>query len=662
MHILTRREFLRVSALATTATLAAACVQVPMTPSEPVAAPAEGQAPPPEPAAPAQFQEAPMLAEQVAQGLLPPVDERLPRNPRVIPMNESIGKYGGILRRGFKGVSDGPGPTKLNIQGLVWFTLDLTTTPHVAEAWEINEDASEWTWHLREGTKWSDGHPLTTADVRYYYDHVLKNEVLTKSPPANWSSGSPRVLMELETPDDYTFVVRFQDPNPLFAEAYAAREGPYQPAHYMSQFHIDLAEDSAALQAQVAEAGLESWDGLYTQMNNWQINPERPVEYPWVPSTKMSDELFLMDRNPYYMAVDPEGKQLPYIDRIQHRLFSTPDVFNMWVVNGEIDLHHRHVAVANYTLFKENEEAGDYRVYHGILCSTTSINANLTTKDPQVREFLQNRDVRFALNYAVNREEINELIYDGLAEPRQCGPVDASPLYYPKLAHAYLEYDPEKANSLLDQAGYTERDAEGFRLWKDGSGRVGYQIEYIDAADEDTVALYVKYFADVGVQCPYKYVERSLYTEHYSSNNIEASVAFGVDRSLLPMLQPEILVGLMSDHPWACAWALWRTSGGTDPNGEEPPEGHWIWKAWDLYDQTRVTPDEAQRAELFYGILDIWYEELPMAGYLSQFKQPVIVKNGLRNYVDNLPIDTTTRDTNLANVQTFYWDEPEQHS
>jgi len=603
-----------------------------------------------------------MLAERVAAGELPPVDERLPLNPRIIPVYESIGKYGGVMRRGFKGVSDGPGPTKLNVQGLCWFNLDLSVTPHIVESWEINDDATVWTWHLREGTKWSDGTPLTSADVRYYYENVLLNETLTKSPPASWSTGTPRVLMELETPDDQTFILHFAHPNPLFAERYAAREGPWQPAHYMAQFHIDLTDDPDALRARVQEAGLDSWDGYYTQMNNWQLNPERPVEYPWVPTTSMSDELFLMERNPYYFAVDPEGQQLPYIDVVQHRLFSTPDVFNMWVINGEMDLHYRHVSVANYTLFKENEENGDYRVYHGVACKTTSINANLTSKNPNVREFLQNRDVRIGLSHAVNRDEINDLIYDGLGTPRQCGPVSQSRQFYPKLANAYLEYDPDLANDLLDRAGYTERDAEGFRLWKDGSGRVGFQIEYIDQADEDEVALYVKYFADVGVQCPYKYVERSLYTEHFQSNNLDASVAFGMDRSLLPMLQPDILLGTMVDHPWACAWGLWYNSGGTDPNGEEPPEGHWIWTLWDLGQKMSVEADEAKREELFRGILDVWYEELPMAGYLGEFKVPIIVKNGLRNFPDNLPIDTTTRDKNLANLQTVFWDEPERHA
>ena len=63
-----------------------------------------------------------------------------------------IGKYGGTIRRGFKGVSDRWGPTKHIDRCLVWFDKDLVMQPRLAESWEFNADASEWTFHLREGT------------------------------------------------------------------------------------------------------------------------------------------------------------------------------------------------------------------------------------------------------------------------------------------------------------------------------------------------------------------------------------------------------------------------------------------------------------------------------------------------------------------------------
>jgi len=110
-----------------------------------------------------------MLADMVAAGDLPPVDERLPVNPMVMPVAEENGNYGGTFRRGFKGVSDRWGPTKMQDRGLSWYDQNLNMQPRMAESWEINEDASEWTFHLREGMKWSDGTPFTTEAIRWWW-------------------------------------------------------------------------------------------------------------------------------------------------------------------------------------------------------------------------------------------------------------------------------------------------------------------------------------------------------------------------------------------------------------------------------------------------------------------------------------------------------------
>ena len=106
---------------------------------------------------------------------------------------------------------------------------------------------------------------------------------------------------------------------------------------------------------------------------------------------------------------------------------------------------------------------------------------------------------------------------------------------------------------------------------------------------------------------------------------------------------------------------MWRNNP-SNPNAEEPPADHWIWKMWNAYDEVIVEPDEAKRNELFAKVLDVWYEELPMAGFLSQFVVPVIMRNGMHNHITGLPSDNTTNGTQIGNVQTLYWDEPEKHS
>ncbi len=675
--MVTRREFVKLASFGAAALAAGACrAATPAPTATPTAAPTEAPPTPtpvptaaaeatPTPAAPpTKYKEAPMLAELVKAGKLPPVDERMPDNPCVTPVMEMIGKYGGTMRRGFKGVSDRWGPTKLRDMGLTWFNADLSVRPNIAESWETNEDASVWTFHLRKGLRWSDGQIWDAESHRWWYENVFKNADLTPAPGTTWSTGSPAVPMEMEFPDAHTIVFKFAHPKPLFAYNLVRALPAAMPGHYLKQFHIELTDDKDALLAKVKEAGFDSWATYFTDRQWWYMNPDLPQYGAWVSKNALSEQLFIMERNPYYWAVDPEGNQLPYIDRVTHRLFESPEVFNLWIVNGEIDFQARHVSLGDYTLFKENEAKGGYKVFRGIWANHVCLQPNQTTKNKRLREFFQKREVRIALSVAVNRDEINELVYNGLAVPRQYSPLSKSPQYYERLSNAYIQYDPDMANQLLDEAGYKERDAEGFRLWNDGSGeRISFVIEGTaepGTPDEDAVQMVVKYFADIGIQASYKGVERSLYEAHYNANDIEAAW-WGGDRTVLPIVAPWIFLGTMVDRPWACAWGLWKNDP-TNANGEQPPEGHYIWKIWEIWDKVAMEPDEQKRNELFRQILDIWAEELPMIGYLGELPQLVIVKNGFRNYLEGYPVDDTTGDEHLLCTATYFWEEPEKHT
>jgi peptide/nickel transport system substrate-binding protein len=160
-----------------------------------------------------------MLADLVAQGQLPPVDERLPSNPLVMPVVETTGNYGGTMRRGFSGVSDRWGPTKLQDRGLVWYDANLNMQPRMAESWELSDDATTWTFHLRPGTKWSDGTPFTANDVQWWWDNHMTNTDIQPAVETHWVSGADRTPMTVEVIDDNTFRFTFADPKPLLSTA-----------------------------------------------------------------------------------------------------------------------------------------------------------------------------------------------------------------------------------------------------------------------------------------------------------------------------------------------------------------------------------------------------------------------------------------------------------
>jgi peptide/nickel transport system substrate-binding protein len=666
-HKISRREFLSLSAVAAAGAVATACCPPTETPQptalEPTVEPTT------EPAPTSAYNEAPMLKAMVETGDLPPVDERLPKNPWVCAVQEGTGNYGGNMRRAFKGVSDAWGCRKFIDRKLNTWDTSLQLIPRLAESWELSDDAKTWTWHLREGTKWSDGVDFTTADYMWHYENVYLNEELnttfptsrsTKGPDGEWNP------MVYEAPDDYTLVMKFADPNPMYYfSTYRDYREPHCE-HFIKQFHIDFTDDEDALMQLVADEGLETWMDVFN--NRWEFGlsngESSPSTYPWNAVNTMRDEVFVLERNPYFYGVDPEGNQLPYLDNIQFRLFDSAEVLNLRVVGGEIDFQNRHLSLANYTLFKENEEAGDYHIVMGFRSSHIAMQVNHSCKDPNLREFFNNRNARIAMSLAADREQINELVYNGVFTPRQYSPLEVSPDYYEGLSNAYIEHDPDEANRLLDEEGYTERDADGYRMFKDGSGPVSFVIESslgVANVEEDAVNLYIDQLKDIGIKAQFRMEERSIYTEHYNANDIEAAW-WGGDRTVVPLAAPIIFIGTQPDRPWCPAWGYWRNEGDANPNSEEPPEGHWIWEIWRIWDEEiAIEPDEEKQHAAFRKILEIWEEELPFIGLLGNEPGPVIVKNGFKGYPAGLPIDDVTSDEHLAQTETYYWENPEEH-
>jgi peptide/nickel transport system substrate-binding protein len=612
-----------------------------------------------------------MLDAQVTSGKLPPVEKRLPDNPWVAPTLDGPGKHGGLMRRAYTGTSDRYGPTKLIDKGLVWFDKKLVNQPRMAESWQTSTDAKEWTFKLRKGLKWSDGHDFTTADIKWFYDNWLMNKTLTPAPSgAVWTTGAPPnvKVAQLTVVDPQTFKLTYDVPNPLLllrlGRYSPVSQGLAAPGHYLAQFHNDLTTDKDGLAAKVKTAGFPSWDRYFLDDRSWwYANPDLPSIGAWVAQAPIGKDLFLMVRNPYFFGVDSTGQQLPYFDQINHRLYQDANTFKLWITSGDIDFQARNVssAAADYTLFRQSETKGDYKVVKGISATHIGLQPNQGAKNQKLRDFFSDRNVRIAMNLSINRDEINELVFAGLCTPRQYSPISVSPQYYKKAAEAYVKYDVATANKMLDDAGY-KKGADGFRTLKDGSS-LSFTIEGIDnvgTPNEDATQRVVKFFNAIGLKCSYKYTERSLYTTHYTANDVEMS-NWGGDRTVLP-LAPEAIIfrGVQPDRPWAGGYGLWFLNN-QDPNGIKPPDGHFITKIWDIWSKISVEPDPDKENQLFNQILDIWAEEVPSIGVLGETPSFAIVKNGIKNFAAGFPNDDTTGDEEVYNAETYYWDDPTKH-
>ncbi len=177
----------------------------------------------------------------------------------------------------------------------------------------------------------------------------------------------------------------------------------------------------------------------------------------------------------------------------------------------------------------------------------------------------------------------------------------------------------------------------------------------------DAILMIINYFKEVGLKCSYYSVERSLYSAHYDANEIESSMTFGfTGYTVFLTVTPYIILGTALDTPWSGGWG-WYHEQPESPNAEKPPEGHWIWEIWGIWDKLIAEADEAKRQDYLWQILDIWARELPIVGYLGEFPKPFIVKNGLHNFVAGYPNEDLMKDESVLGSQTLYWDEPEKH-
>ncbi|MBN2117949.1 MAG: ABC transporter substrate-binding protein [Anaerolineales bacterium] len=613
----------------------------------------------------AKYKEAPMLKEMVDKGELSPVEERLPENPLVIPVTESVGKYGGVWHRGFLGPSDYNGYVRVIYDGLVRFSPDGSKVePRLIESWESSDDFTTWTIHMRKGAKWSDGEPFTADDIMFWYEDVLLNTDLTPSVP-KWmksADGSTAVVAKV---DDYTVTWTYASANTTLMMELANQDGGdksyavFLPAHYLKQFHAKYA-DQAELDKMVAEAEFKTWAELFATRKNPGENPDRPVMAAWKPETRVSDDVMVIKRNPYFVGVDPEGNQLPYIDEIQFKFFQDTQALNLAAIAGDLDMQERHIIMTNYPVFKENEQAGKYRVltWPTFGGSDAAITFNQTyDKDPVVAELMRTKDFRVALSHAIDREQIKESVFLGLGEARQPVPAPWHP-YYPgdEVAHKYTEYDPDKANQLLDGLGLTERDADGFRLNKDGKP-FSIEISVVPnfASWPDVAQLVAADWQKVGVRTIVQVRERAVHFEMRDANEIVTELwnedTTGFPFTGAPKFDPRTQPGI-AIAPMMRKWLQTAGAEGVEPTPE-------FKRIVEIIDAGKTASPEEQTAlakELFTLWVDQCYE-IGTVGLTPLVQGVVVVNNNMKNVPDTLGNDWPLRTPGNANPEQFYFDQ-----
>jgi peptide/nickel transport system substrate-binding protein len=565
--------------------------------------------------------EAPMLAEQVAAGKLPPLEQRIPEKPLVVSPVDRVGDYGGHWRSAMVGGSDDGWVLRtVSYENLMRWSPDWKEViPNIAEKVDVSPDAREYTFTLRKGMKWSDGTPFTAEDIKFWFEDLFLDKQFTPSPqePFINSDGS---ICGFEMIDETTVKFTFKNPKGLFLQ-YLATARPLDnaavryPEHYLQKFHPKYNPD---VQAEIKAAGQTDWVGLMVNKSNFWANTEVPTINPWVFTQGYgsgSATRAVAERNPYYWKVDTEGNQLPYIDVRDFDVLSDPQVLVTKTLAGEIDFQDRSLATtANKPVLFEGQAAGGYEFFEETPVSPNYIvmMLNLNHKDPATRALFQNKDFRIGLSYAMDRQEVLDVIWLGQGEVAQTSPLPGSVYYNEKLARQYTEYDVAKANEYLDKV-LPNKDANGVRLKPDGSRFVlSYAYSAANPVFGDALELVAAQWAKVGINMVPTPLDRTLIQTRQDAGELEG-VAWerGGGDGAEVVLDPRWWFPANNDsYYWAPTWTAYYLGVNPDTSQvkpEEPPAA--AKKQMELYGQLQASPDAAEQAKIMNQILGIAADE-----------------------------------------------------
>ena len=404
----------------------------------------------------------------------------LPPDTMTTPMAE-LGRYGG---RFVVGATAGPktlnpimeNETNSNdviSQMFVSLTdIDYLTQadiPMLAKSWEFSNGGRTVTYHLRRGARFSDGHPLTSEDVKFSFDVVMDPDLHPSMQDALTMDVGGKVMpFTYSAPDSYTFVVTSPATDALIL-AHAANVRII-PRHVLEP----------------------AWKaGHFASRYTTATPPESLVTCgPWRLKEQLENQQTVLTRNPYWFGVDAKGRRLPYLDEIVFRIAKDQDVAAQMFHAGELD-GLDNVKSEDYKKYSAEQKEKGFVLYDiGPHFNTNFVwfNLNRVRKpekgkkvgDPKVDAYkfawFSNRDFRRAISMAVDRDAIIRGPYYGYGVKAWALFPSGNPRWYDSTLTA-PDLDPEGAKRLLDGLGLKDRNGDGVR--EDAAGHpVAFTIVY----------------------------------------------------------------------------------------------------------------------------------------------------------------------------------------
>jgi peptide/nickel transport system substrate-binding protein len=593
---------------------------------------------------PAGFSQAPMLDEMD----LPAVEERLPENPQVITPVESVGQYGGTWTT----VSWEAGLPNIK---MIFYDPPVRWKPDytgyeagLAESWEFNEDGTQLTYHLREGVKWSDGAPYTTADWEFWWNDLAMNEDYNVVQVPWWARNEDGTPFTIEFPDEYTVVMTWDTPRwiapYILAQGFWEWEPLMKPAHFLKQYHPDYdGEDYDELQL----------------IDKWWETPGYPVLFAWMCEEVTPGERTKFVRNPYYWKVDTEGNQLPYIDYVVVEIQQDEEVRVLNLSQGKYDASFRGTTdPRNIPFLLEQAEGYGYHLQEGWMNGAGAWPGWLINQDyvgeecgdppgsvpaEECRDLLRDTNFRKGLSVALDRERILDVVWDGIGYTTQATispqswhfASEEGQAVYEQWKNADAEYDPELAAEYFDAAGFVDADGDGWRDLPSGKpfvliidlntwGGEQIRIESDEIAKENWEAVGVKVIVNNVQNQP----------DDANRGNYGLYMVRGAHISEIDIwTYPDWIFPIRGGGEGSRAFpmqGLWYSSGGEE--GIQPEEGSPAYRLQELYNKGTNEPDEEKRHEIVWEAIQININEGPFSlGATGDQPMPVVVKDNFHN-------------------------------
>lgn len=624
------------------------------------------------------YNEAPMLADQVAAGKLPEVNERIPDTNNIfvetvdaIGDRLEIGDYGGSMNMdSFYGSW---GLARPVLESIVRYNIDGSYYPNVIKDFDYSDNYKKWTFYLREGMKWSDGEPFTADDITFWYYMCHLNNYDGKK--SGWGvlkeivDGEEKYA-DLEKVDDYTVTWTFTKPKyPVDFIENGDFKWCWAPSHFLSDLIPESEEfpyvenpywqatglsDEKVL-ANAGEKNIEASSvkdlGKAISYYFWSV-PGLPTLNSFVLSTDPEHNsrdraLCIMNRNAYYWKVDAEGNQLPYFDELH---FVTPQevpAYDMFVA-GDIDI----IPVAMRDIATTLGNLGDavsLRRWGTTFWGSYQMTFNYTSEDKNYAELFANPNFREAMSICVDRKQISQRLSDGFMDPGQAAPQEGNVGYDADWMTKWTEYNVEKAVNLFDACGL-EKGADGFYDFADGSDLL-LTFTAFDGTHNHSYPVFEEYFEAAGIDCELRDMPVADYDKVIDDNDWIATIGPHTEiggASLKDRAVPFVPIAQAAE--WYGEYGTYYATNGAQ--GVEPTGD--MAKLVELYEKWRSTSDEAQRDTYQDEIYLIHKANLWTIAFLKSEGTYELLSSKVHNYADNLISADCYQYANMVHFETLF--------